>query len=213
MLFPIIMLLLCGIGYLAFFIFNKKQLKKADDESVPKKTAQEFINVKEIKENSLFTNDCYVINYLQIQAISIELLSDREKENLANNLTAEISGINKRFKFLAVSRPVDIAPLIENFKLLISESKDPIQKELLRQEIMTLADYALSGDVVERQFFVQMYQKNTEGAERELRRSVDDLKRRFEVCNIHCNILDETGIIRLCNLINNPAYISVEEVV
>ncbi|MEA3422330.1 MAG: hypothetical protein U9Q80_00730, partial [Bacillota bacterium] len=83
--------------------------------------------------------------YIKINPISIDLFSDTEKEQMCRTLTAELSSARKPFKFLAVSRPVDISPLINEYTQLLSETNDQKQKELLRNEMMVMSNYAISG--------------------------------------------------------------------
>ncbi len=209
---PLILLTISTVGYFVVNYYGTKRKKLEDSDSIQKQTAQEFMNIKEIKDSYLYTKDGYIMTYIQVTPISIELFSEREKENLASTLTSEVSGFEKPFKFLAVSRPVNIAPLLENYKSLLENSNNQVQKELLREEIKTLTNYALTGEVVERQFFIVLYEKYFENIERELARTKEDLMSRFRSANIFCNTLEESEIIRLCNLINNPAYIGIEEV-
>lgn len=74
-------------------------------------TAQQFINVKDIKDKILYSKDNHIFCYIKIHPVSIDLLSDNEKMNLCKNLAAELSGERKPYKFFAISRPVDISAL------------------------------------------------------------------------------------------------------
>ena len=85
-------------------------MKKKNKIDNNKETAQDFVNVKDIKDKFLYTRDEKIISYIQINAIDINLLSKREKQTLARTLTAELTSERKTFKFIAVSRPVDISP-------------------------------------------------------------------------------------------------------
>ncbi|MBK5261909.1 MAG: hypothetical protein JJE17_04945, partial [Peptostreptococcaceae bacterium] len=132
--------------------------------------------------------------------------SDNEKEQICRVLTAELSSIQKPFKFLAVSRPVDITPLINEYTELLSKTNDQKQKELLRNEIMVVSNYATSGEVIERQFYVMLWNKYREGIEPDLLKECREFIQKFESVNMRCDIIKEQEIVRLCNLINNPAY-------
>ena len=175
-----------------------------------KQTAQDFVNVKDIKDKFLYTRDEKIASYIQINPIDINLLSKREKQNLARTLTAELTSERKTFKFIAVSRPVDISPLLNEYQNIISTSKDIKQKELLRHEMYSVSNFALSGEVVERQFHIMIWEEYEEGIERDLLKRAIDFTSKLESSNIKCNILNQSKIVRLCNLINNPAYINTE---
>ncbi len=215
MIFPLLMLIFTGVFYGWFYFHEKtKKKKKAiDEKNLRQETAQNFVNIKNITDDFLYTRDGNIIGYLQVNSISIELLSESEKDSLCEKLTAETSGIDKPFKFLAISRPVDITPLLNHYKELIDNSVDQIQKYLLRKEIDILTDYAISGDVVERQYFFILFDKYEEDIEREFTRNIIEFKNKFEACDISCEKLTGANeIFKLVNLINNPAYVGLEEV-
>ncbi|VDN47284.1 conserved protein of unknown function [Petrocella atlantisensis] len=209
---PIIMILICcGGGAGALFYMKNNNTKNVDAKSQQELTAQEFINVKDIHDKFLYTRDGQVIAYLKINPISIDLFSDMEKEQICRVLTAELSNIQKPFKFLAVSRPVDITPLINEYTALLAETTDQRQKELLRNEMMVMSNYAVSGEVVERQFYIMLWTRFRTGIEQDLQKECREFCNKFESANIGCDIIKEHEIVRLCNLINNPAYTYLEQ--
>ncbi len=210
-LFPIIMILLCAIaGAIAFFFLKRPNQLKNDQISENQKTAQEFVNVKDIHDRFLYTRDGQIIAYIKIHPISIDLFSDSEKEQISKVLTAELSSVQKPFKFLAVSRPVDITPLVNEYQSILSETTDQKQKELLRNEIMEISNFATSGEVIERNFFIMLWSRYREGIEPELIKECNEMILKFESVNISSDIIKEQEIVRLCNLINNPAYTHIE---
>ncbi|MBF4692274.1 hypothetical protein [Fusibacter ferrireducens] len=210
--FPIIMILVCAIaGAIAFFFLKRPKQLKNELISQNQKTAQEFVNVKDIRESFLYTRDGQIIAYIKIHPISIDLFSDSEKEQISKILTAELSSVQKPFKFLAVSRPVDITPLVNEYQNLLSETTDQKQKELLRYEIMEISNFATSGEVIERQFYIMLWNKYREGIEPDLLKECRDFIQKFESTNIHCDIIKEQEIVRLCNLVNNPAVTFYED--
>ena len=64
-----------------------KKKKKLTQEEQKLETANEFLNVKDIQGNFLYTKDNKIFAYLQIQSISLDLLSEREKKIKIKNLT------------------------------------------------------------------------------------------------------------------------------
>jgi uncharacterized protein YneF (UPF0154 family)/energy-converting hydrogenase A subunit M len=209
---PIIVITICIIaGAIVFFFIKRNKEKHQTELSDAQITANEFINVKDIKDRFLYTRDGQIIMYIKINSISIDLFSDTEKEQICRALTAELSSIRKPFKFLAVSRPVDISPLINEYTQLLSETNNQKQKELLRNEMMVMSNYAISGDVVERQFYIMIWDKYHENVEKDILKECREFVNKFESGNIRCEILKDQEIVRLCNLVNNPAYVQVED--
>lgn len=186
-------------------------MKKKNKIDNKKETAQDFVNVKDIKDKFLYTRDEKIISYIQINPIDINLLSKREKQTLARTLTAELTSERKTFKFIAVSRPVDISPLLTEYQNIISNTTNQKQKELLRHEIYSISNFALSGEVVERQFYIMLWEDYEEGIERDILKRAMEFASKLESSSIKCNILTENKIVRLCNLINNPAYTNIED--
>ena len=190
LLFPIVMLTVTLVGGGIFLLVLKHQKPKhqSSEESAAIRTAQEFINVRDVKDKYLYTKDGLVLTFLRVHGVSIDLYSKSEKHSLIRQLTAELSDIQYPFKFMAVSRPVDISPLIVDMQSMLRESGEK-QKELLRQEILQMSGYALSGEIVERQLLAEKFTGN----------------------GIGCDVLTEKEIVRLLNLINNPSYTHLED--
>lgn len=212
LLFPIIMLAvtLTGGGILLLLLKKARKSPQTEAESAAMQTAQQFINVKDIKDKYLYTRDRMVFIYLRIHAISIDLYSKSEKNVLIKTLTAELSDIQYPFKFMALSRPVDISPLITELGEMLKEAEDK-RKELLRQEILQMGGFALSGEIVERQFYIALWEKQEEGTERDLAKRASLLCEKFATGGVACDILTEKEIVRLLNFINNPSYTHLED--
>lgn len=212
MIFPIVMILVCaalGGGTLLFVKLSAKKRTAIQVDGVGQ-TANEFVNVKDIKGKFLYTRDGLVLCYLRISPISIDLFSKAEKGIIIKQLTASMSSIQYPFKFIAVSRPVDITPLIAELSETLMNS-DPKQKELLKQEMVEMTSFALSGEVVERQFYVVLWDKSCEGTEKELLVKAKEFSGNFTDNVVGCELLEQQDIVRLCNLVNNPAYIHIED--
>lgn len=212
LLFPIIMLAVTLVGGGIFLLMMKHQKPKSQNsgESTVIRTAQEFINVRDVKDKYLYTKDGMVLIFLRVHAISIDLYSKSEKHSLIRQLTAELSDIQYPFKFMAVSRPVDISPLIADMQFMLKDAGDK-QKELLRQEILQMSGYALSGEIVERQFYISLWEKYEDGVEKDLFKRAVLLAEKFSGNGIGCDVLTEKEIIRLLNLVNNPSYTHLED--
>ena len=212
LLFPIIMLAvtLGGGGMFLLFLKNGRKKPAASEESAAMQTAQEFINIKDIKDRFLYTKDGMTLIFLRLHAISIDLYSKSEKSVLIKQLTAELSDIQYPFKFMAVSRPVDISPLINDLTAMLKNS-DEKRKELLRQEILQMSSYALSGEIVERQFYISLWDKYEDGIEKDIYKRAALLAEKFTTNGIGCEVIGEKEIVRLINLVHNPSYVHLED--
>ena len=122
----------------------------------------------------------------------------------------ELSDIQYPFKFLALSRPVDISPLITEMGDMLKEAEEK-RKEILRQEILQMGSYALSGEIVERQFYIAIWDKQDEGSERDMLKKASLLCEKFAAGGVVTDILTKKEIVRLVNLVNNPSYTHLED--
>ena len=93
---------------------------------------------------------------------------------------------------------------------MLKEAEDK-RKELLRQEILQMGGFALSGEIVERQFYIALWEKQEEGIERDLLKRASLLCEKFATGGVACDILTEKEIVRLINLVNNPSYTHLED--
>lgn len=164
MIFPIIMIFACFItgGVLLYIKPRNKAFYKKPQETDPAAvTANEFVNVRDICGNFLYTRDNTVLAYLRIMPISIDLFSKSEKQQIVRQLTADLSTADYPFQLIAVSRPVDISPLLSELSDTLTACSDLKQKELLKQEMSEMSSLAVSGDTVERQFYIKIWEKHT----------------------------------------------------
>lgn len=213
MVIPIVIIVVCVLSGGGMFLYlklskQKSAAKEADPAAV---TANEFVNVRDVQGKFLYTRDGFVLAYLRIMPVSIDLFSKSEKKQIVRRLTANMSAIQYPFQLLAVSRPVDISPLLSELSNILNGSEDVKQKELLRQEMVEMSAYAISGDVVERQFYIKLWDKENDGAERGLLQKLKYLEGYLEDVGIHTEILSQQEIVRLCNLVNNPCYVHLED--
>lgn len=185
--------------------------RKKEKLDKKQQTAQDFTNTAEIEDCFLYTRDGYIAAYIKILPISIALLSLREQKTLIKQITSELSTEKEPFHFLAVSRPVDITPLLDQYTEMRKNTDNPVQKDLLRNEIEEISRFSFSNEVVERQFYFYIYQKYTEDSEGELKKHISEFARHFEHAGMKTEILKQSDIIRLCNLVNNPAVITMED--
>lgn len=64
---------------------------------------------------------------------------------------------------------------------------------------------------MERQFYLLLWEKAIDGAERELLQKAKYLSGYFSDSGVQTEILEQQDIVRLCNLINNPSYVHLED--
>ncbi len=163
-------------------------------------TANEYLNIRDIRDKFLYTNDGYIFSYINITGFNVSLFTKKEKKQISWNLSSSISNYKYPFKFLAISRAVNISELLNQYKNMMNQTKDPIRRDLIRQEIDTLAHFATAGEVTERLFYIALFTQYYEGCEKEFIKSVMEFKNIFENNNINAQILNEVQINQMVNL-------------
>lgn len=212
----LITLAICG-GSLFWFKKNeeKKKFKKSYEEDelreqAAKQAAQDFVNAKDLGENCLYTLDDMIFSFIKIEGVSLELYSRAEQKQLCKKLSAALSQIRRPYKYIAVSRPVDISKSLQEYNELYA-SADGGRKKLLKNEMNELAEMVMSGETLERQHYIAVWDTTRRADEPAMVLAASELQRKFEENGIHADVLDKKGIVRLCNLVNIPAYVHIED--
>lgn len=198
----VVFLILVLIGTIcAYFIFFRKK-ETLNEEEIKLKTAQDFTNVKDIKDCFLFTNDDLVFTYLEVQPISMEMLSDSEKQLITKNITSALSVEKKPFKTLSFPKEIDLSFLIYKYENMYKVASTETEKKLIRLEINKMKEIMFEKASNEFKFYFILWEKS-EDTSLLLKRSKDFIQR-FEENKIKVNLINEKEIYRLCNLVNNP---------
>ena len=86
---------------------NLKKKKKMTEQEEKKlfraMTANEFINIRDVREQFLYTKSGHVFAYIRIQPVALELLSEREKRNKIATFSSEFSNETSPYKLFAIT--------------------------------------------------------------------------------------------------------------
>jgi len=184
-------------------LFQRMFPKKAAPKTSPAvQTAQMFINVKDISGGKLYTKDGFVFMFLRITPISIDLKTAGEQKRLARQIAAEFSGIREAFKIIAVSRPLDLTPLINELNEHSRNAEEAERKEVIRREKKDINLCMLDDNAVSRQFYLALWTKDEPDSP--VKRMALEMTERFRNVQINAELLSDTEIIQLCHIITNP---------
>lgn len=211
----LITLALCG-GFLWRFKRgeDKKRTRRSSEEedlrkAAAQKTAQEFVNAKDLGNNCLYTLDGMIFAYIKIEGLCLELYSRQEQKLICRNLSSALSQIKRPYKYIAVSRPVDISKSLQEYEELYGTAEGG-RKKLLKNEMRGLADMVMSGETLERQHYIVIWDTVQRADEHSIVIAANDLLKKFTENGISAELVDKKGIVRLCNLVNIPAYVHIE---
>lgn len=175
------------------------------------KSCNEFINIKDIREDCLYTKDNKVIAYLKIEPINLDLLSIKEKQQLIKQISSELSSETKELKFFSIARPIDISEMIDDLQNYILETNDQKQKDLLKKQMKECIKLTLTGVAVQRQNYLMIWENENDYAKKDLLKRANDLINKFAGCRIKSTILNEQQIIQLCSSFTNMNWAYKED--
>ena len=196
-----------------FWLFGNKKKDKEEQLKLKRTiTANEFVNVRDIRDNIVYTKDNHLFMYLKIQPISLELLSPKERKIKGKQFSAEFSAIKGSYKIFSISRPVDVSFMLQHLQELYLNSTNQKQKEMNMNKIREVNQLALSGEILENQFFCVLWvQNNKKDSDRELLKKSNEIIARFKVCEMNVSICNHSDIVKLLNLFGNPNYAHLED--
>ena len=71
-------------------------------------------------------------------------------------------------------------------------------------KLSKITEFALSGEIVERQFFVIIWDELTEENQLLLKRRANDMAYKFQSCGVSAEVLNQTQIYHLAKLFAHP---------
>ena len=158
----LVTLALCG-GFLWWFrkSENRRSFKRSEEESAERErkaqeTAQEFVNAKDLGNNCLYTTDGFIFAYIKIEGLNLELYSRQEQKLICRELSAALSGIKRPYKSDAVSRPADISRPLSEYQRLYNSAAGG-RKKLLSSDMNELAAMVTTGETLERQHYIAIW--------------------------------------------------------
>lgn len=128
-------------------------------------------------------------------------------KNLTKNFVAEL----KPFKLFFTNRPVDLAKN-QDFQLsLMEKENDSFKYNLLEQRNASFNSLATRGRAVESEIYFIIWEENSDYAEENLMKRLNDTKLKFANVGYKTEILSEKLIIQLVNSFNNTDDIYLED--
>lgn len=181
------------------------------NEKTTNLTAQQDINILDIKNNLIYTRDNLVIAILKINSLNMQLFSKKELVNKVKDITSELSTETKEFKLTSIARPVDVGSLIDYLRNILNNSTDSIQKRILRENIRETLNLSLVGDAVERQNLFIISENLSDTAEKDIQKRAREIVQKFDNCGMKLEILNDQYLIQICNSFTNINVASKED--
>lgn len=192
--------------------------KKQIAEQLPPriKSANGFVNVKDIKGSFLYSKDKYLFGYIRIYAYNLDLLSRADREVKAQALSTALGAERRNFDYMSFPREVDLDEYKNHLKKTYTEELNNIGKRKILATMMKKAqEISTSGENYEHQHFIKLWEPingHEPEAKHELYVRMETFRDHFRAVGIQAEILLETDIIKLCNLFGNSQQVAHEKV-
>ena len=184
-------------------ILNKilNKLKKQKDISL-----NEFLNIADIEDNCITTIDGFILMILNIKAQNFGLLSEKELVNRMNSMSVEFSNERYPYKILIIPKIVDITETIKEQEELKQKVDNVIFREIIENRINFLQNFVSDKEIIENDFFLIIWEKESEKAKIELQKRASNWKNRLRNCELKSEILNNEELIYLIKTFNLPKY-------
>jgi len=184
------------------------EVKKNDVQLTPQqKTANEMVNVRDIKDIFLYTKNGYLICYLNTGNINIDLLSEEELEVVTQRQAMSFEGDKNNFDYFTLPSQVNLDPTKEYLKFKHQETEDLGKRKGLNLMLREVAYLSTSGENFEHQHYIKIWKRigsNLKDTQKELSIRINEFRDRYMAAGNTCEILKETEIIKMCQLFGNP---------
>lgn len=182
-------------------LYQKRNKATANNQSL-----NEFLNVKNIKENFLYTLDGHVIQFIKVEPINIELLTDDELESKMNFSSIEFSEEQQPYKILVIPRAVDISEHIEEQEELKRKIDDDVGIEIINNRIISTTEIVENKNIIENEFYIMIYDSYKDNIENELMKRANNWVNRLKNCGYRSDLLYEREIILLIKSFTIPEF-------
>lgn len=180
----------------------KKLLSNKNDISL-----NEFLNIADITEEGyVITIDAYILMFLNIKPQNFDLLSEQELENKMNYMSVEFSNEQYPYKILIMPKILDISDNIkeqETLKQMINNDKFI---QIINNRIQFLLNLVTNKEIIENEFYLVIWEKETEKSKIELQKRANNWMNRLRNCELQSEILSKDDIIYLIKFFNLQAY-------
>lgn len=188
----------------------QKLYQKRNNAISNNQSLNEFLNVKNIKESFLYTLDGHVIQFIKVEPINIELLTDDELESKMNFSSIEFSEEQQPYKILVIPRAVDISEHIEEQEELKRKIDDDVGIEIINNRIISTTEIVENKNIIENEFYIMIYDSYKDNIENELMKRANNWINRLKNCGYRSDLLYEREIILLIKSFTIPEFARTE---
>lgn len=185
--------------------------KKIDTSS-----AEQFLNLETISGDLIYTQDRYVLGFLQVQGSDQHLLDIADRQAMSQRLAAALGDIKSPFQILSVPRTVDVQGMIDRMAQRQLETDSEVVRQLLEEEIQSMQQLMDDG-AKEPIILIKCWMPAAPGVDRQLANLLSALEKRLAELPAAARRLKTAELQWLCRLYANldicvPANEPVQEI-
>lgn len=142
-------------------LFNRRKGKTvaAGNPSTPASrpngiSSQQWLPIKDVSNGFIVRKDGALVCAIRVQPINLNLLSTNEKRRKVKSLEEVLNGTDYSIQIISIARPVDLDAYIAKLQKIRSQEENSIKHRLLGDYISQAAAVAVTGDALDRQFYI-----------------------------------------------------------
>lgn len=175
------------------------------------KSLNEFLNIKNIDENFLYTLDNKIITFIKVYPINTELFSEEELENKMDSMIVEFSNEQYPYSIFVVPRKVDISDYIKEQEELKKNIQDEISIKIVEKRMIATHEMVADRNIIENEFYLYIWEDDSENVKEKILKRANNWRKRFKDCGFETEILEKTQIILLSKSFTIPEFARKED--
>lgn len=176
------------------------------------KSLNEFLNIKNIDENFLYTLDNKVIAFIKVYPINTELFSEEELENKMDSMSVEFSNEQYPYTIFVIPRKVDISDYVKEQEKLKKNIQDEISIKIVEKRIIAIHELVADRNIIENEFYLYIWEDDSDNVKEKILKRANNWKKRFKDCGFETELLEKTQIILLAKSFTIPEFARKESV-
>lgn len=175
------------------------------------KSLNEFLNIKNIDENFLYTLDNKVITFIRVCPINTELFSEEELENKMDSMSVEFSNEQYPYSIFVIPRKVDISEYVKEQEELKKNIQDEISIKIVEKRIIATHELVADKNIIENEFYLYIWEDESDNVKEKILKRANNWRKRFKDCGFETEILEKTQIILLAKSFTIPEFARKED--
>ena len=175
------------------------------------KSINEFLNIKNIEENFLYTLDEQVILFIRINPINTNLFSEEELEIKMNSMSIEFCNEQYPYTVFIIPRKVDITDYIKEQETLKRKLQDETSINIVEKRILETHQLVANKNIIENEFYLLIWDNDSEDIKEKLNKRANTWMKRFKNCEFQTRILNKSEIILLVKSFTIPEFARKED--